>query len=277
MANKDQLSLRQFLSKLRSRFADKRNKVEIIATLCSRLFDPKREFIGQHFDNLMLEMAYLSLSEEEKLHIVLKTLPSDIKGYAFSRNVQSVDELKEFCQQIYPPSVKVTPKKEKHDDKPRRVMEMECEVESEYENETESLDLEEDDDSSYTQLCHLVSKHLEMEPAKKKFSKPFEQRSTFNPSAEFKRESKFPSRKEFKPEPKRETNPHPAKSEVMVDLTKIEGTSASICFNCRQYGHNHESCTRPRTQIFCYKCGWPGVLFSECPSAICVELKEQKN
>lgn len=130
--NKNQLSLMQFFDLLRARFADKRNKVGVIAALCTRDFDFKKGYIIEHIDQLMLDMAYLALDSSDKLSIVLKTLPSKVRGYASYRNVQNVEDLKSFCQQIYPPSVKGS-KKVKTDEKSSRrsVFNMECDSEAE--------------------------------------------------------------------------------------------------------------------------------------------------
>lgn len=252
---KGRLSLRQFMNLLRTRFADKRNNVEVIATLCARQFDSRRGYIIDHIDQLMLDMAYLSLKDDDKLNIVLKTLPDEVRGYVVT--ARSIDEIKDLCMKIYPPSVKLIPKKEKNDSKPRKVMELECKSESE--SDHESLD---DQDEFSQQLCHLVSKHF----SNKKKGKPSEQRPKFR---EFKSGSKS--------DPKSELKQTTKSTKVEIDKSKVEGKLATICFNCRVYGHSHDMCTEARSQPFCYKCGFPGVYFGDCQSQSCVEKREQKN
>lgn len=257
--NTRNMSLRQYVNALRSRFADKRNKVEIIKSLGNRVFDFKQGYIIDHIDHLMLDMAYESFSEEDKLHIVLGTLPTQVKGYAASRNVRTVEELKTFCQVIYPPTVRLTSKEKKTDHPIRKVMKLD--YESEHESEPENL--EDIEDESFTQLCHLISRQLRMKPMRQ--NRPNESR--FKPP-EFKPEIK-PG---FKPEPKPESVTKT--SEHLIDVAKVDGSMAIICFNCRLFGHNHENCTAPRLQAFCYKCGWPGVYTNSCKHCL---QREQKN
>lgn len=86
--NKDELSLGQFVNLLRSRFAGNRSRIEVILSLCARKYESKSGYIMRHFDLLIIDMAYLCLSEEMKLVILIKTLPNIVKRYAIIEHVQ---------------------------------------------------------------------------------------------------------------------------------------------------------------------------------------------
>lgn len=272
LANKDNMSLRQFFNQLRSRFADKRNKVEIISSLCTRKYDPKSGYIIEHIDQLMLEMAYLNMAEADQLNIVLKTLPSEARGFAITRSVSSVSDLKQLCQEIYPPSVKFISKKKPEDKFVKKVMKVECESECDSEEEND----ESEDSDMVTQLCHLVSKFQKSNPNKKRNSKQFEPRTK-----SFNNDFKSDPRREFRSEPKNEpiTKNRPERTDVIqLEWSKIQGNLDTVCYNCRQFGHSHEMCSAPKLRPFCYRCGRPDVYSADCPSKICVTNRDtQKN
>jgi hypothetical protein len=38
------------------------------------------------------------------------------------------------------------------------------------------------------------------------------------------------------------------------------------CYNCQNYGHHHNSCSEPRTRLFCFGCGAPDTAKPSCPN-----------
>lgn len=130
---------------------------------------------------------------------------------------------------------------------------------------SETQNDESDDNSTLHQICQLVSKQLKLGTSKKK--KTFSKAS----GSEFKPVSRV------KPESKNESITKSVKTEVSVDLATVVGATATICFNCRRFGHSREMCTAPRTQSFCYNCGGPGVYTGNCPAQKCTAKREQKN
>lgn len=240
----------------------------MISSLSSRKFEFGQGYIIDHIDQLLLEMAYETFSPEEKFQITMRTLPNEVRGYVVSRGVNTVEEVKNFCQVIYLPTVqRISNSKEKKTEKPsRKVMAVECESGSE--NEVGSS-LDGHDDDTLVRAVNYLNKLRNPKSVPRRTGKSLESRS--KPASDSKRDSKSESKIESKSEPVLKSN----KAEVTIDMTKVEGTLAVICFNCRLFGHSHETCPAPRLQAFYYKCGWPGAYTSSC--ANCNSNNEQKN
>lgn len=62
-----------------------------------------------------------------------------------------------------------------------------------------------------------------------------------------------------------------------VDANKVVGTAATICFQCREFGHTHQDCRRPKTHLFCFLCGRPGTTSDKCTTNGCVQRRQSKN
>lgn len=56
------------------------------------------------------------------------------------------------------------------------------------------------------------------------------------------------------------TNRKPVK--VVAEVAAV--AQAETCWNCKQIGHRFAKCTLPRTSLFCFRCGTPGVRREQC-------------
>ncbi|KAL7293681.1 hypothetical protein TKK_0012759 [Trichogramma kaykai] len=49
-----------------------------------------------------------------------------------------------------------------------------------------------------------------------------------------------------------------------------------MCWNCRRDGHQYTICDRPRTRLFCFRCGAQNVTVKTCKNDRCIEIARKK-
>lgn len=65
--------------------------------------------------------------------------------------------------------------------------------------------------------------------------------------------------------PRMQTQNEPARQRPNNrEIRPKKGNEPVICTNCYVWGHPHTSCTEPKQARYCYSCGQPGVVQSQC-------------
>lgn len=257
------ITFEQFVSQLRQNYADKRNEADVLRALFAKTYDGKCSVIA-HIDSLIFDMSSVEYgwSNVLKVEIITSTFPERIREQIIMKDVRTLEELKGFCQKMYPPSMKTKKKLEKPNESRRKVMSI-----AQVDTESETSEEESEDDPDVIQICELM---------KKKFP------SKFSPKTKKDRgHRKLESKPRYDKEPEIKTisnSNSSANAESAFDKTKIEGEVGTICFQCRAYGHMHQNCKQPRTFKFCYKCGRPNSTTDDCVTDSCVKYRrESKN
>lgn len=231
------MELEEFFSKLRDRFGDKRGAAAAMMELSRVKFDERRS-IHEHIDDLIFRMNMLNYDwgDSEQLAIIRQTLPEAyLKPIMYAR-VKSVDELKDFCREVFPVSSNNRRRSDKVESK--RVMT----VETQAEDDNSGSECEDD---PFEKICSVVRK---LERNSKRPDKFRSSNQTFKKSVQ----------------PVKQ-NHDESKPKTQVNL---------FCANCLTVGHAATSCSEPK-RIYCYNCGALGATVNTCTSDICQSTKNE--
>ena len=129
-----------------------------------------------------------------------------------------------------------------------------------------------------SELCRRVD-NATMSTQRKSISLPFEQLA--HPNFDFRqnRQPYLPNRnnvcnlelnREMVPEVcalrnrRNENRPNEPNQERAQNIIDPEAPNWLVCWNCQEHGHSFRECPKPRTGVFCYKCGTPNNVVHKC-------------
>ncbi|XP_017471144.1 PREDICTED: uncharacterized protein LOC108362603 [Rhagoletis zephyria] len=213
-------------------------------------FDPRSQTLLKHIDDLTFQLHGNScgLDERDHVDIIIGTLSDHLRELVHTRQVHTLEQLREFAQRIAPHSfIVATPRPERTRADRQRSAPREISAihdppdDSSHSEYTVSFPGSDSDNRE----CAYVNKQKKPIKASQKrwYSKPVE---------DYKND-KNPKENDMKV------------GTIVYPFLAVEGDENVRCAKCLVWGHHFKKCrTQPNREI-CYKCTRPGVASDQCP------------
>lgn len=264
----DRMSLEAFLIELRKRFTTTRTKVEISIELMQTQYNPKTP-ISNFIDDMNLKLSSQSYTWtiEEKIVIIAGTLPNRIQQFVASREFDSIETFRTYCDKIHS---KIEPVL-----KTKKTNKIDC-------DEIFTIDQDSDEES------YDVDAVGNQRP------------NTFNKNSQYKSNNNSTSNSNSNPNGYRNQQKRPNDAKYNSSQPKNSGTPQetekygydqngrryfkqkppSGCFICGDESHRRYACMVIPPFNCCYSCGERNVTMYTCKNPVCVEkckAKQSKN
>lgn len=256
----DRMSLETFFTELRKRFTTTRTKVEISIELMQTQYNPKTP-ISNFIDDMNLKLSSQSYTwtVEEKIVIIAGTLPNRIQQFVASREFDSIETFRTYCDKIHS---KIEPVL-----RPKKTNKLDS-------DETFAIEQNPDEDS------YDVDAVGNQRP------------NTFNKNSQYKSNNNSTSNSNFVPngnrnQQKKTSDPNSGSSQETEKYgydqngrRYFKQKPPSGCYICGDESHRRYACTVIPPFNCCYSCGERNVTMYTCKNPVCVEkcrAKQSKN